>query len=259
MKKRKTWDPNLNVGIGLIDNQHKIIFDLINDLDNVVRASADRKVVDTLFDVIENYVYRHFEAEEEFFHLHEQSIAHSLEHYALVKQFRKFKLSFRNKKDPGTDISTFLDTWFMNHIKSSDIPLFTQMAGGGMELEKTGGKVDAYPYEPKERRRSKRIVQDKITDTEIVASCYNTSTLRSSTATIVDISLGGVRLKAPGQHTIGDLLIVNCTIGRNFQMKEKVRVKNALNSFYGTEFISLSPGTEKFLIELYGAVHTRNF
>ena len=35
MKKRKTWDSDLNVGIGIIDNQHKIIFDLINDLDNV--------------------------------------------------------------------------------------------------------------------------------------------------------------------------------------------------------------------------------
>lgn len=259
MKTRKTWDPGLDVGVGLIDNQHKIIFDLINDLDNVVRTSTDRRVVDTLLDVIENYVYRHFEAEEELFVRHEQSIAHRLEHYDLVKEFRTFKLSFRNKKDPGADITTFLDTWFVSHIKSSDIPLFRQMAGGGIELEKSGGKVDAYPYEPKERRRSKRIVQSSITDTEIVAACYNTSTLRNSTATVVDISLGGVRLNAPVQHSVGDLLIVNCTIGKNFHMKEKVRIKNVLDSFYGTEFISLSPATEKFLIELYGAVHARNF
>ncbi|MBM9535502.1 hemerythrin domain-containing protein [Desulfobulbus alkaliphilus] len=259
MKKRRTWDADLNVGVGIIDNQHKIIFDLIHDLDNVTRASADRRVADTLFDVLENYVYRHFEAEEELFHLHEQSMSHSLEHYDLVKQFRKFKLSFRNKKDPGTEISTFLDTWFMDHIKSSDIPLFMQMAGGSIDLEQSGGKVDAYPYEFKERRRSKRIVRNKITDSEIVAACYNTSTLRNSTATIVDISLGGARLQTPVEHAVGDLLIINCTIGKNFHIQEKVRVKNVDTSLYGTEFISLSPATEKFLVELYGAVHLGNF
>ena len=259
MKKRKTWDSDLNVGIGIIDNQHKIIFDLINDLDNVTRASADRRVVDTLFDVIENYVFRHFEAEEELFHQHEKSITHSLEHYDLVKQFRKFKLSFRNKKDRGNDISTFLDTWFINHIKASDIPLFTHMAGGGLELEKTGGTIDEYPFEPKERRRHKRIEQAKITDMEIVASCYNTSSLRNSADTIVDISLGGMRLRSSQQYAVGDLLIVKCTLGKNFILQEKVRIKNSIESYYGAEFISLSPATEKFLVELYGAVHLRNF
>ena len=65
MRIMKKWDTELNVGIGLIDNQHKIIFDLVNDLGKASEGMADKKVIETLFDVIENYVFRHFEAEED--------------------------------------------------------------------------------------------------------------------------------------------------------------------------------------------------
>ena len=81
--------------------QHKIIFDLISDLRTATEAMADRKVLDTLFDVIENYVFRHFEAEEELIRKHKNSMSHCLEHYGMIKEFRKFRLSFRNRNNPG--------------------------------------------------------------------------------------------------------------------------------------------------------------
>jgi len=258
MRKMKKWDAELNVGIGLIDNQHKIIFDLVNDLGRASEAMADKKVIDTLFDVIENYVFRHFEAEEELFRQHKEALEHSLEHYALIKEFRKFRLSFRNKNNVENTTGEFLDAWFVEHIKQRDIPLFLSIAGGGAASD---GHVviDEYPFEQKERRRHKRIAHRKITDTDIVASCYNTSSLRNSNATILDVSLGGVRIESAETHNVGDLLIVSCTIGRNFKMKEKARVVNVSEQLYGAEFIGLSPATEKFLVELYGAVNIRNF
>lgn len=254
----KKWDAELNVGIGLIDNQHKIIFDLINDLGKASLAMADKKVIDTLFDVIENYVFRHFEAEEELIKYHNGALEHSLEHYALIKEFRKFRLSFRNRTRTENSVHDFLDSWFVDHIKKRDIPLFKSISSGGDE-EKQKIVIDEYPFEQKERRRHKRIHQKKITDNEIVASCYNTSSLKNSDATIVDISLGGMRIDSDQTFSLGDLLIISCTIGRNFKMKEKVRVVNVMDQSFGAEFISLSPATEKFLIELYGAVNIRNF
>lgn len=257
MKKMKIWDSDLNVGIGIIDNQHKIIFDLINDLYKAIDAKADKKVIDTLFDVVENYVFRHFEAEEELFQNQKGNIEHSLDHYTLVKEFRKIKLSFRNRNNPENATSNFLGKWFYEHIKREDIPLFTRITMGGKEQTKT--EVDAYRFEEKERRRHKHIPFIKNADNDLVAYCYNATTLKENIVTIVDISLGGMRIVSSNDYAVGDLLIINCTIENKFNMNEKIMVKNVADNSYGVEFINLSPATEKFLIELYRAVNTENF
>lgn len=257
MQTTRQWRDELNIGIGLIDNQHKIIFDLINDLGNASEAMADKKVIDTLFDVIENYVFRHFEAEEELIAPHAGAQEHTLEHYTLIKEFKKLRLSFRNRLNVDNAVHGYLEAWFMRHISERDKPLFARIAQGGGAPPESG--VDEYPQEQQERRRHKRIHQKKITDNAIVATCYNASSLRNFQATVVDISLGGIRFESAETHQPGDLLVLQCGIGRNFKMKEKVRVVNALDHAYGAEFIGLSPATEKFLVELYGAVNIRNF
>ena len=257
MRTGKKWDDSLNIGIGLIDNQHKIIFDLINDLGNALDAMADKKIVDTLLDVIENYVFRHFEAEEELIAPHQGAMEHTLEHYGLIKEFRKFRLSFRNRNGGKSLAHDFLDQWFVRHITEHDLPFFQRIATGG-DAQPLDRGIDDYPPEQKERRRHKRIPQKKITDHEIMAACYNTSTLKNFRAHLVDISLGGVRFECNETHQIGDLLIISCIIGKSFKMKEKARVVNFLDHSFGAEFIGLSPATEKFLVELYGAVNIRS-
>jgi hemerythrin len=258
MKKNTKWDQELNVGVGLIDNQHKIIIDLINDLGAASAVMADRRVIDTLLDVIENYVFRHFEAEEELFVNHNGSLEHSLEHYELIKEFRKFRLSFRNRSSSGKSTSIFLEQWFISHIKEQDIPFFIGIIK--RKEEKTEKfLIDEYPFEIKERRRHKRIKSKKITDNNIVALCYNTSNLKKTNTTIIDISLSGMQISSSEPHAVNDLLVVSCSIGKNFKMKEKMKVVTATDTFYGAEFINLSPASEKFLIELYGSVNIRNF
>ena len=257
MKRVTKWKRELDVGISLIDNQHRIIFDLINDLGVASAAMADRRVIDTLLDVIENYVFRHFEAEEELFMNHKGAPEHCLHHYSLIKDFRKFRLSFRNRTSSENNTSAFLEQWFFTHIKEQDIPFFTRIANGG-EQNSEKRTNDKYPFETTEYRRHKRIAQNKITDNDISAYCYNTSNLKSNHATIVDISLGGLRINSSDPYKIGDFLIVSCNIGKNFKLKEKVRVVHTTDCFYGAEFINLPPATEKFLIELYGSVNLKN-
>lgn len=258
MKTVRKWDQELNVGVGIIDNQHKIIFDLISDLRTATEAMADRKVLDTLFDVIENYVFRHFEAEEELIRNHKDSMSHCLEHYGMIKEFRKFRLSFRNRNSPENNVSVFLEQWFLFHIKEHDIPFFNNIANG-YEEEKKAVLIDEYPFETKDRRRHKRIKQKKITNNEIVAQCYNTSNLKNHTAVVLDLSLGGMGVRSSEMCKIGDLLVVNCNVGKSFKLKEKVQVVNVADNFFGAKFINLSPATEKFLIELYGSVNIKNF
>lgn len=256
MRKLDTWDPELNIGIGLIDNQHKIILDLINDLGGACEALADRRVIETLLDVLENYVFHHFEAEEKLVENHASSQQHCLEHYGLIKEFRKIRLGFRNRNSAGKNAAVFLSQWFLAHITAHDIPLFSSIANGGKEQSEER-IIDEYPFEITERRRHKRILHHKITDDEIVAECYNTTSLKDSLSAVLDISLGGVRLRPSEPYAIGDLLVIGCRIGTSFKLREKVRIVNAMDECYGAEFINLSPATEKFLIELYGAVNIR--
>lgn len=256
MSKLATWDPELNVGIGLIDNQHKIILDLINDLGSACEALADRKVIETLLDVLENYVFHHFEAEEKLIHHHVTSQQHYLEHYGLIKEFRKIRLGFRNRSTVENDATSFLNQWFLAHITEHDIPLFGSIAAGG-EGQDEERIIDEYPFEVTERRRHKRIQNHKITDEAIVAECYNTANLKETIATVLDISLGGMRLSSSEPFDVGNLLVVSCRIGTSFKLREKTRIINVAGDCYGTEFINLSPVAEKFLIELYGAVNVR--
>lgn len=246
------------VGIDILDNQHKVIFDLINDLGNAVEASSDIKVITTLLDVIENYVFKHFETEEELFQNRKDKEVHLLRHYSLIKEYHTFRLSFRNRNVSREIVSTLMDAWFLDHITLTDLPFFNQKVSQE-QLPKISGKVDDYPLESKDRRKHKRIPHKKITDSEIFVECYNTSTLTNSKAVIVDISMGGMRFSSATTHKVGDLILVSCHIGSSFKMKEKVRVRNVAGTSYGAEFISLSPASEGFLAELYGAVNLRNY
>lgn len=253
MRNTKNWDSTLNVGISLIDNQHKIILDLIGDLGKAAAAKADRKVIDTLIEVIEIYIFRHFDSEEDLLRGQQGADHHFLDHYKFVKELKKYRLIYRNNIDEYKNFAEFLDNMFVDHIKKNDIPMFIVLANEGKEKD-TEVQIDDYPFSTEEKRRHKRILRKKITDSDIVVSCYNTSTLKYSRASLIDISLGGVRIQTNERYSPDDLLVLNCVLGRSFKLEAKIRILTAQNGAYGAEFIDLAPKNEKFLMELYGSI-----
>lgn len=257
MKKGKKWDEALEMGIDVLDNQHKIILDLIGDLENAIATSPDKRIALTLLDIIENHIFTHFTDEEALLQQHRNRDGHTLTHYALIKQLHAFKVAFRNRmKSEGS--AGFLEQWFVAHIKDSDQPLFADLQREN-KLATLLRPVDAYPTETKERRKHKRIPIKKITDSEIAVECYNTTRMKNCKGKILDLSLGGVRIRSGEQHQLGDILVISCTIGRTFRMKEKIKINNNAADTYGAEFLNLSQESERFLGELYGAVNIRNF
>jgi hypothetical protein len=120
---------------------------------------------------------------------------------------------------------------------------------------KESDQVDEFDPESKDRRLHKRIHHHDVIDGDISISCYNASRLKSGEATIVDMSLGGLKLNSTGHHEIDNLLVISCSIGANFKMKEKVQVKTVNGNMYGVEFVFPSQETIDFITKLYGAVH----
>jgi hemerythrin-like metal-binding protein len=252
MNERTRWDEDLNVGSDVIDNQHRVLFDLIQDLHNSIKVGVNKKVVDTLFGVLRDYAFQHFQTEEEYFIKHAEHTKHCLEHYALIKRLNVFILDFRNNRIKNNiATATFLEDWLFEHIKRFDKPFLSDRSVH-LPVE-APAEIDEFDVE--KRRLHKRIPHNEVVDGDISALVYNATKLRNSKAKIVNMSPGGLQLSSLGDHEIDDLLIVSCSIGKIFKMDEKVKVKAAQERICSVQFISPSPQTIDFFTKLYGSVH----
>jgi hemerythrin len=255
MPAKTLWDPKLKVGSDTVDNQHKVLFDLIKDLNNAIRAGASIRIVDVLLGVLFDYAFQHFQTEEEFFARHAEYRRHCLEHYSLIKKLNAFIVDFRNNRNTGDRApSAFLENWLLEHIEHFDRP-FLSHETADLRLIKESDQIDEFEPDSADRRHHKRIQHNEVVDGDIQTYCYNATRLKGEVATIVDMSPGGLMLQSTGQHNIDDLLIVTCSIGSNFKMKEKVTVKTANDKMYGVKFISPAAETIDFFTKLYGSVH----
>jgi len=261
------WKPEFEVGIHQIDKQHKILFDLISDLNKTAAITFEKeKIINTILDVLRDFVFHHFETEEDYFKNHPDYIHHSQEHYQLIKTLNTSIIDFRNSRLADHELAQFLNKWLIDHILDADLKILQQpgeeftdltsnINGEPLELMGDNDVIDEYGLEYEERRHYQRIQRNDVVDEKITAHCFNATTMKNSSATIINMSAGGLLLEINTPLSINDLLIINCQVGRNFKMEEKVRVKTVNNSQYGVEFISPAFKTVDFFKELYGAVH----
>ncbi len=253
MRKMIRWNDDLRVGVDIIDNQHKILFDLANDLNNSVNMGANKQVVDTLFSVIVNYSFKHFETEEDLIGDLDNYRDHCLQHYQLIKQLHQYILAFRNNRTMEITPGEFLEKWLLEHILDYDLPSLQEKAADLFPQEIDN--LDEFDSKEVERRFHKRVHSNKVVDDDIVGHLYNTNNMKTGTATIIDLSSGGLKISTEQQLDVEDLLIVSCKVGKNFKMKEKVRVTNRQGNLVGVEFVAPSEETIRFLTELCGAIH----
>lgn len=255
MIAKSEFKTRFKTGFDIIDNQHRILFDLINDIAHATKAGVNHKVLDALLGIARDYAFHHFQAEEDMLTEHENYKDHCLEHYKLIKQLNTFILDFRNKREKGhSSVSPFLENWLILHIEQHDIPALTQKTTE-IPLIFDGSVIDDFETFAEERRRHARIPSSEVVEGEIPAHCYNATQLKSSTVRIINMTPGGLLLGATSGHEVSDLLIIACSIGKNFKMKEKVLVKSVKGKSCGVEFIAPAEETVNFFTNLYGAVH----
>ena len=127
-----SWNENYSLGIQEIDNQHKQLIELVNEL---YTAMMTKKTKDSLQKVLEglvNYTINHFNTEETYFRKfnYSSTIAHVEEHQLFVAKVLEFQNSFNEGKTTvSMEILSFLRDWIVQHILGSDrqfISLFIQ-------------------------------------------------------------------------------------------------------------------------------------
>lgn len=115
------WTHDLEMGIPVIDNQHKRIIDYINELDDASRTGNMDETNHALEGLLD-YTITHFEFEEE---LQEKAGYPFLKAHKRVHEiFMKRVADFRARADSGEDITQellgVLKVWLASHIKGDD-------------------------------------------------------------------------------------------------------------------------------------------
>jgi hemerythrin len=127
------WDDSFSVNFEIIDNQHRTLIDIINDL---VRACGKDKIIKdvmfikTLRKAVE-YAQIHFSTEEKYLQqvdypgLAAQKKEHEDFVSGVVKQLKSFE---ENRNDPAALVG-FLKDWLVNHIAVMDRQYIPWLAG----------------------------------------------------------------------------------------------------------------------------------
>ena len=117
------WDNGYSVNIVELDNQHKQLFKLANDLETAMREGRGNVVLGRIFDELVDYTARHFAREEELMagHGYPDYEEHKRKHDAMVEKVLQLK-DQAGGGQAGLTIKTmdFLANWLNKHIKGTD-------------------------------------------------------------------------------------------------------------------------------------------
>lgn len=117
------WTDEYSVGIEELDEQHKHLVNLVNDLHGAMRVGKGREVVATVLTELVAYTVYHFQAEERLFEQYEypERVEHKRQHDDLTAKVAELKEAFdRGKAMITIEIMDFLSDWLNVHILKQD-------------------------------------------------------------------------------------------------------------------------------------------
>jgi len=120
------WDDDLSVGIGVIDEHHRYLFDLLNDLHAVVVNKRGARQVARLIKALDAYAKIHFRAEEQMMaHYGFEGIDRQLnQHHAFEEKISEFYEELHaNPMVAQFDVLAYLRNWLVGHIRVEDAQL----------------------------------------------------------------------------------------------------------------------------------------
>ncbi len=117
------WNENLSVQIKELDDQHKKLIALINELNEAMRVGKGKDIMAKILASLVDYTKYHFGAEEKLMQTHSYPtyIIHKKAHDDLTKQVIDLQKKFESGNVVITiDVMTFLKNWLSKHIMGTD-------------------------------------------------------------------------------------------------------------------------------------------
>jgi len=122
MTTKFVWTEQLNIGIDVIDQQHRKIVDYINQLDDARLNGLPREEIVMVIIQLKEYTHSHFSFEESM--LEEAGYptldAHKKSHALFIQRISDYQFRFIKGEDVSKALSSLLVTWLYNHIQRDD-------------------------------------------------------------------------------------------------------------------------------------------
>lgn len=118
-----SWSPAMSVGVQVLDDDHKKLIAMINELHASMLQGHSNEVVGGVLRKLANYTVEHFQREEKLFAdtNYPGAAGHKREHEKLkaqvVAEIQKFQAGTQGL---GMETLNFLRDWLRHHIQESD-------------------------------------------------------------------------------------------------------------------------------------------
>lgn len=146
------WNASFEIGIPLVDAQHRRLVELINALAAVITDGGKLPQVEALINELMDYAAIHFSDEEKLMDgcdLPEgEKSRHRRAHRGFVDKVQQ--MTQRHdllQADVAEQVLEFLTTWLVSHILGSDRKISQALGHAAATEESTGGLVDVPPVE----------------------------------------------------------------------------------------------------------------
>ncbi len=117
------WTEQLSVNVVDIDNQHKKLIDLINNLHEAMKQGKGKDIIGNVLNELIDYTVYHFGKEEKYQiqYNYPNYIAHKAEHDKFVKKALDLKKDYESGRMViSMEVLSFLQDWVRDHIQKTD-------------------------------------------------------------------------------------------------------------------------------------------
>lgn len=118
-----TWSDDYLVGVQSLDNQHNVLFNLLNELDDALISGQAPNMVVPMLRKLLNYTRGHFSAEEAMMAAagFPGLAQHRIQHRNLTKRVEEFEARFeRGESTAELQLLSFLRDSVARHIQDAD-------------------------------------------------------------------------------------------------------------------------------------------
>lgn len=120
------WTESLSVKFSSMDDDHRVLIDLINQLASAEKI-GNRRIAESVLDELVNYTIDHFNREEQFLqetgYPFPEQIAHKLQHASFAETIQDIRWQYLHGFRPkiNREVLLFLRDWLSKHILVEDM------------------------------------------------------------------------------------------------------------------------------------------
>jgi len=118
------WNDEMTVGVKAMDDDHKRLIEILNEMQEAIAAGDDRKILGAALERLVEYTKGHLAREEKLLAQcdYPDSTEHHKEHDAMIAKALIAQANFRvgSSEMLTIEMMNFLSDWLTEHIQGSD-------------------------------------------------------------------------------------------------------------------------------------------